>query len=304
MKKTQIIDVNGLNPYVRAVGLQLDMWPDRDRRLYDHELFYCHSGKATITINNTIIPLKKGTLAIIPPNTKSRFWFDIKSRPEIYWMHFDPIYIDNDSRIANIIYSYPSPLYQRNLDAPELIKPIIIFSNGYTFPDHLSLRNPDEAYNLMTSLNSIYCKQEPYWQLECKNLCLQLLHLILRQTYSQERTLNSKLNVVNAILHYIESNYNKPLTLDEIANYVDLSKDYCNKIFKAHTGDTIITHLNSLRFQKAKELLIYSQLPISHIAEIVGYSSPNYFSRLMQEKEKLAPKEYRETYASVIHYTS
>ncbi|HPU62655.1 MAG TPA: AraC family transcriptional regulator, partial [Mobilitalea sp.] len=93
---------------------------------------------------------------------------------------------------------------------------------------------------------------------------------------------------------YIEENYNKDISLDEVSRKVDISPYYFSKLFKEETGVNFIDYLTNIRIEKAKKLLLYSDMNIKNICLDIGYSDPNYFSRIFKKQVGLTPTEFRE----------
>ena len=65
------------------------------------------------------------------------------------------------------------------------------------------------------------------------------------------------------------------------------------KIFKRDIGFTFSSYLNMLRIEKAKELLLKSDMSITVIAFDIGYNDSNYFSTVFKNIEGISPREYR-----------
>lgn len=95
---------------------------------------------------------------------------------------------------------------------------------------------------------------------------------------------------------YIEENYNKDISLDDVSRIVDISPYYFSKLFKEETGENFIDYLTNLRIEKAKDLLMHSGMNIKNICVDTGYSDPNYFSRIFKKQVGVTPTEYRELY--------
>ncbi|TAH66820.1 MAG: helix-turn-helix domain-containing protein [Anaerolineaceae bacterium] len=93
---------------------------------------------------------------------------------------------------------------------------------------------------------------------------------------------------------YIEENYNRDISLDDVSRIVDISPYYFSKLFKEETGENFIEYLTNMRIEKAKELLEHSDLNIKNICVDTGYSDPNYFSRIFKKQVGVTPTEYRE----------
>ncbi|MGE8203371.1 response regulator [Heyndrickxia sp. NPDC080065] len=92
---------------------------------------------------------------------------------------------------------------------------------------------------------------------------------------------------------YIETNYEKNITLEEVAEYVDLSPFHFTKMFKEKFGLTFIDYLTDLRIEKAKNEILHTNKSLKEICFSVGYKDPNYFSRVFKKKTGVSPTSYR-----------
>lgn len=92
---------------------------------------------------------------------------------------------------------------------------------------------------------------------------------------------------------YIEKNYDKDLTLGEMAESVGLSQSYFSTLFKKELGKNFAGYLYSLRIEKAKEFLLHTDKAVYEISEETGFKDHAYFSRLFKSKVGESPGEYR-----------
>lgn len=104
----------------------------------------------------------------------------------------------------------------------------------------------------------------------------------------------STLSNVEKAKQYIDRNYSRELTLNEVSRQVHVSPYYFSKIFKEETGQNFIEYLTQTRMEQAKFLLRTSSMSIKEICFSIGYSDPNYFSRSFKRYEGMTPREYRE----------
>ncbi|HOO27033.1 MAG TPA: response regulator [Lachnospiraceae bacterium] len=93
---------------------------------------------------------------------------------------------------------------------------------------------------------------------------------------------------------YMTERYNKDISLDDVSREVDISPYYFSKLFKEETGENFIEYLTGIRIEKAKQLLSGSTLPMKEICAAVGYSDPNYFSRIFKKNVGVTPTEFKE----------
>lgn len=100
-------------------------------------------------------------------------------------------------------------------------------------------------------------------------------------------------------ISFIEENYEKNITLQDVADYVSISKNYLSMLFKQETGINFVAYLNHYRIEKAKQLLTTTNMKIYEIADSIGFYSPYYFSKVFKEQTKMQCKEYRERFSVI-----
>ncbi len=98
---------------------------------------------------------------------------------------------------------------------------------------------------------------------------------------------------VHEAIDFIEHNYNKDITVEDIAGVCGLNRSYFGKIFKDTLGKSPQEFLLSFRMAKAAELLRLTQMPIGDIGAAVGYANPLHFSRAFKSVYGVSPKNWK-----------
>lgn len=93
---------------------------------------------------------------------------------------------------------------------------------------------------------------------------------------------------------YIQQNYRKDLSLEEMSRRMDMSPYYFSKLFKEVTGSNFVEYVTGLRMKRARELLLEGSRSIKQICAEIGYGDPNYFSRIFKKYTGCTPTEFRE----------
>lgn len=102
---------------------------------------------------------------------------------------------------------------------------------------------------------------------------------------------------INEAIRYIELNYQKDISVEEIAANCGLTRSYFGKKFKEEFGKTPQEFLVQFRMAKAAELLKETQMPIGEISSAVGYNDQLHFSRAFKNTYGISPRKWREKYS-------
>lgn len=100
--------------------------------------------------------------------------------------------------------------------------------------------------------------------------------------------------VIKDVKAYVEQNYwREDFSLQDAADYVNLSVQYMSRLFRKEMGVTFVDYLTSVRIRKSIDLFRDEELKIYEIAERVGYATQHYFSNVFKKNLGVSPAEYR-----------
>ena len=121
------------------------------------------------------------------------------------------------------------------------------------------------------------------------------LNKIIEVTQKVENNRSEKSeSLIEKAESFINRNYMKDLSLDDISRYCNISSYYFSKLFKQETGENYVEYLSRVRIENAKKMLSDSEASIKEISYSVGFSDPNYFSRAFKKYEGVSPTEYKD----------
>lgn len=106
--------------------------------------------------------------------------------------------------------------------------------------------------------------------------------------------------VVQKTLTYIDGNLSGELSLRSLAAMMQVSPGYLSTLFHRETGETLAAHITSQRMKVATHLLRSTRLQIQTVAQLSGFSDPNYFGKLFKQHYGITPVQYRQEQHSVI----
>ena len=120
---------------------------------------------------------------------------------------------------------------------------------------------------------------------------VKVLDAFLDAVY-ESRSLSSSRQLADA-LSYIRTHHMLNLTLEDVAAQVYVSPFYLSHMFKEKLGVTFVEYLTRVRVETAKNYLLNTQLPITAIAEKVGYEDASYFGKVFKKLTGVTPKGFR-----------
>ena len=92
---------------------------------------------------------------------------------------------------------------------------------------------------------------------------------------------------------YIETNYSYPVTVEDVAAYVGISRSHLFRSFQTYLGKSPKEYLSEYRIKQACHLLKETDLSVSAIAYSVGFENNLYFSKAFKKQKRVSPSEYR-----------
>lgn len=101
------------------------------------------------------------------------------------------------------------------------------------------------------------------------------------------------------LISFIKLNYNKNMTLEELASRFNFSTKYLTHLVKKQTGKSFTDYITELRIEMAAALLRKTEMKIKEIASYVGYDDTQYFHRVFKNKIGQTPAQYRQDKAVV-----
>ena len=128
-------------------------------------------------------------------------------------------------------------------------------------------------YHMMTALLRYYCGSK-------NELDRMIYHNVLR---------------LRPVISYIDEHYKEKIYIEELSAMINVSPDYFTKMFKESIGKTPIDYINAMKVNAAMDLLCTTELPMTEIAESIGFCNPNYFHKIFKQYMLTSPLAYKKS---------
>lgn len=120
-----------------------------------------------------------------------------------------------------------------------------------------------------------------------------LLAVFMHYAQRTEPEKDSHVMYVEKAMSYIETNYSYPITVEDIAYYVGISRSHLFRSFQNYMRKSPKDYLSGYRIRQACHLLRETDLSVSTIAYSVGFENNLYFSKAFRKQKGMSPSEYR-----------
>ena len=244
------------------------------------ELCFVIQGEITLTMEGESITLSEGELVFIEPNTEHSYFSETGNRSSAFVICFECT--------SSAARSISGRRFRLNRDQQFYIKKIINESKA-TFRT-----NENDLLELLPTPNF-------GGQQSIHILIEYLLIDLIRQSSAEQNPGIVFLNgenfypdLVGLIKGYLERNIGKKISLDDVSKKFNYSRSFICKIFKAETGESLITYFNRIEIDKAKKLLSEGDRHASEISELLGFSEPKYFGAIFKNQVGISPAAYKE----------
>ncbi|WP_160720779.1 response regulator transcription factor [Bacillus sp. USDA818B3_A] len=156
-----------------------------------------------------------------------------------------------------------------------------ITNRGYSIQEVFEGKGPSYVFSQDSTIEEVLgCTQQHYTKAS------SIISLLIKSRKSMD---------VKQIELYLKKNYHLGVTLDQTANQFYISKEYLSKVFKEKTGTSFSEYVTALRMEKAKELIIESEVPLKEIGGLVGYPDLAYFYKVFKKHFGTSPGKMQET---------
>lgn len=231
----------------------------------DHYLIhYIISGRGVYQVNGKMHRLTAGDSFLVYPSTECIYCADTEEPWEYAWVGFTGG--DAAAILQATDFTKEKPYIRQTVNGDEIRRQLM----------HIYEARGNEFEHAVEMTGRLYTT----------------LALFLQGAHKKE-TPNTANTYVQKSIEYINANYSYPVTVEDIAAYVGLSRSHLFRSFESVMHMSPKEYLTDFRMKQACYLLEHSELSITAIANSVGFDNGLYFSRTFHNKKGMSPREYR-----------
>lgn len=254
----------------------------KDREPHVHtifELVYILKGTATHYLDQAATTLQAGDYFIIDPGT-THAYYDTQDL-ELVNCLFLPAYIDRAlddcpslaSLLSNKIMRFGVPMDIHAADR-------ILHDSDKSVGKLIRKMEQEYADGRVGNMELLRC------------YLTQILVYAVRATEERSQP-KAQHDITAQIVTYMQKNYAKPLSLESISKRFGYTPQYLSSLFHKQAGMTLQAFLQRLRVEEACRLMEQKNMPLTTLAQAVGYADAKHFSKVFRRHKGMSPREYR-----------
>ncbi|ULL13855.1 AraC family transcriptional regulator [Paenibacillus sp. H1-7] len=281
-----------LSPYVRRAWdhSASSPWSVRPRTLWDYELLYIKEGQLLITIEDITYEGIPGDLFLFKPGQRHSIRSNSSLGVRQPHIHFDLVE-QSDSPYIPVSFITEEEMNEQELT---WFRPDLLSVGPFALPNRIRLTHPAVMEQMLFDLIHEYHLRLPYYHLQMKSQLLKLLTYLIRERHwSETPQIHAHQSLLLSVRHFITEHTHTDISLDELSTRFHISKYYLTRLFRDAFHMSPIQYHQTVRIEKAKQLIQFTGLTIQSIADQLGYANIHTFSRAFKNKEGVAPSNYR-----------
>ena len=176
--------------------------------------------------------------------------------------------------------------------------------NGLKVIQLSRMKHPETAFIIVSGYDDFaYCREALRLQItdyilkpvdyEEFGACIDNLKIAMFQKRASVESDGQEERIINKIVRFVQSHLAEEISLSVLAEEFHFSAQYVSQLFKNEIGVNFLTYLTNIRMEKAKKLLLNTDLPIAEISEQSGYGDYRVFTKVFKKSEGVTPSQYR-----------
>lgn len=281
------IRLGDINPFLRVVRIHTLKQSFKTGLRYNphYQLHYVFDGVGDFYIDGNTYTAKKGELVLWAPGQVHSISVSNLGAMTVAGIQFD------FTRNFSTDHYFPI-FYNKDTFSDNMINEVIEFTNFKGFSPYIKVKNPVIIEALLRQAEKYFLEGSRYCEEKAsatiKAFFIQLADESILHTPAKPSDKSH-----DALMKYINQHFHQNLSNHQLSKTLGYHPVHLNRIVLSLTGMSLHQYIIKLRINEALHLLQITNLPINVIAEKVGYTNPQYFSRLFSSKTGYPPTYFR-----------
>jgi AraC-like DNA-binding protein/mannose-6-phosphate isomerase-like protein (cupin superfamily) len=253
-----------------------------NRHDYFEILYFC-AGAAQYRIQDRLLPLQEGDLAIVGSTVYHSLECRADSTPTMAALFFEPDLIRSDGGPDNA--EYLTPFLLQDAQFPHVV------------PAKTGV--PGQVFDLMRRIRAELPPACTRSRLAVKTYLKMILILLVNQYSSYAGTIEifqrqqRALDRLHPLFDHLGQHFGEPIQVRDAARTCGMSESHFMSFFKRTTGQSFMAYLNHCRVERAEALLVTSDKSMSEISQEMGFCDQSYFGTVFRRLVGMTPAAYR-----------
>lgn len=291
MKIAKFILKEPVHCIISGQFISTESWIHSKRTMDCYELIIGLKGTIYLEQDEVQYEINPGDIMLVLPGHHHGGYKSVEKGIDLsfYWFHFyykEPIELVEDKELMDKLKLLKNNPYSNNLEDIAYI------------PIHSNIKDISKI-NIIARQLLDFCNTRYYTNrildFTISTLIIEISHQLLKQATNVIETTQGEL-IFNEILEWLKINALNEMSLKDVAYKFNFNKNYLTKMFKKKTGVTVNDYIINIRIDRAKALLLQTNLTIKEVAYKVGYQDEKYFMRVFKGRELITPSKYRNTF--------
>jgi len=258
-------------------------WNFKDIKSPFARIHYVSEGEAAIIVNDEVIKLRPGHLYLTPAYVHHSY--DCSDKLSLYYIH---IYENPEIR-SSIFDRYTFP---KEIKSDQLLETVIQHLYALNPGRELKIYDPKSYDNSIELMKNMALQTASPFARASENQAI--IHLLMSRFLSEA---TNKIPQVEKrllrVLDYIDENIHHPISIEQLANQIFISKDHLIRLFKKHINTTPVNYINQKKIEKAQLMMLVEEDNIQQLCFRLGFENISYFNRLFKKLTGETPMSYK-----------
>lgn len=162
-------------------------------------------------------------------------------------------------------------------------------------PFSMNIKNASKLSDLFCSAEKVFRLKKNGYNIKCKADLYSIIYLLTSE-HSAKYISEKSRHIILPAVEYIHSSYaDKKISCSALAKMCGISEAYFRRIFLKCFGISPVDYINTLRLDRARELLSQTSLKIEDVSNMSGFGNVSWFCRFFVRTNGVTPSEYRKT---------